>query len=166
MLSTNVTLRGTSRHLAGMSRGAVAHPLRFSLSLSCDGATSTLTARMVSSGVMQNPNPALRGKEGPIRPTDTSVSSPTGAWVTQPILVSDGAANLALYVEGESCTTILRVTIPASGGISLTVDDPPNGVSWGRFDSLYNLGNNYAPLSWDSEGVYVSQCTMTFTNLD
>ena len=56
------------------------------------------------------------GKEGPIRPTETSVSSPTGAWVTQPKLVSDGAANLAVCVEGESCT-ILRVTIPASASL-------------------------------------------------
>ena len=67
---------------------------------------------------------------------------------------------------GSLTSVTATTTIPASGGISLTVDDPPNGVSWGRFDSLYNLGNNYAPLSWDSEGVYVSQCTMTFTNLD
>ena len=132
--------------------------------LRCDGTHSTLTVRMIDSGAMPNPNPALRRNDGPIQPIDTDASASTGAWRQTPTLVSDGCSNLAVYIHGQIASAILVLSIQDSGSVDMrTFSDE---AAWDTFDQRYNLGHGYAPSPWDSLGKYVSQSSMTFTNLD
>lgn len=164
MLTTNVTLRSSTRYRAGMMHGSAADTKRLTLTLSCDDTTTTLTVRVIDSRGTPNPNPALRNKDGPIRPMDTDVSAPTGIWTGQPILVSDGCSNLAVYIEGKTASAILVASISENG--SAAMSNVSGESNWETFDKRYNLGHGYAPLPWDSLGKYVSQTSMTFSNLD
>ena len=164
MLTTSVTLRSSTRYRAGIMHGAAADTKRLTLMLGCDGTHSTLTVRMIDSGTLPNPNPALRKRDAPIRPVNTDASASTGAWSQRPILVSDGCSKLAIYIQGQIASAILVASIPELGSVEMST--ALDEVTWDTFDQRYNLGHGFAPLPWDSLGKYVSQSSMTFTNLD
>ena len=153
--------------MSGLSRGAKADVRRVALTLSCNAnGESTLVIRTVDSGGTPPPNPALRSRDGPIRPTETIAEAATGAWMKLPQLVSDGESKCAVYVEGETQSAILCASIETLGRVSVTSESGA-GVGWPRFEGSFYLGNGFAPLQWDSEaGVYKAQTTMTFSNLD
>ena len=148
-LTANLALRTSTRNW-NARKVAVR---RLTLELSLRGEETALKARAIDA------SPSGRNSPPHFTLTGTGSLAGAGAWREPPMLVSDGEARVAVFIEAAGVLTVLH------DGDKLQVEEI-GGMDIDDFHGRFNPGNGFVPVPWDGERTHAPRVDLTFSALD